>query len=236
MQEINLYDLIRYYIKNWRILLSAAFVGAILGLIYTGFIQTPLYKSEATILVVGANSTQNTTVNNNYTGVFKSRRTLDSVISKQSYKGSYEQLLSRTTATNEKSSDIIKVSISDPEANKGRELLTVALATFKKEADALYGVDNIKIVDAASTPTKPYNVSVVNQVSLAIAALLLTTIVLLFFIYDYSISEGAPVSKLILINHPKKESGSVKNRSAKSDRSNPATKKSLAGSKTVKKK
>ncbi len=62
MQEINLYDLMRYYAKNWLNLLGALFIGAIIGVGYTAIVQTPLYKSNATLIVTGRSSSTDTTI------------------------------------------------------------------------------------------------------------------------------------------------------------------------------
>lgn len=188
MQEINLYDLLKYYARNWLLLLSAVFVGAIIGLTYTNFIQTPLYKSDATMLVVGARTSQDATINNNYTELFKSRRVLETVIDQQGYKGDYDQLLARTIATNDKSTDILKVSISDTDPKKSEQLLSASLEIFKKEAGTLYNSNNIKTVDPASTPTQSYNVNLLLQTGLAIAATFFLAVIALFFVYDYRMS------------------------------------------------
>lgn len=195
MEEINLYDLLKYYAKNWLIILSAIFVGAIVGLVYTFFIQTPLYKSQATILVVGQRTTQDSTINNNYTELFKSRRVLDPVIGDKQYGGSYEQLLSNTTATNNKDTDVILVSIATTDAKKSQELLSASLDSFKKQADNLYSSNNIKVVDSASMPDSAYNVSILLQLGLSIVATVMITIIVLFFIYDYYSSQLKPIQK-----------------------------------------
>jgi capsular polysaccharide biosynthesis protein len=195
VEEINLYDLLKYYAKNWLIILSAIFVGAIVGLVYTFFIQTPLYKSQATILVVGQRTTQDSTINNNYTELFKSRRVLDPVIGDKQYGGSYEQLLSNTTATNNKDTDVILVSIATTDAKKSQELLSASLDSFKKQADNLYSSNNIKVVDSASMPDSAYNVSILLQLGLSIVATVMITIIVLFFIYDYYSSQLKPIQK-----------------------------------------
>lgn len=193
MQEINLYDLLKYYLRNWLNLLSALLIGAIIGLVYTIFIQTPLYKSEATMLVVNSR-TQDTTINNNYTELFRSRKVLQATMEKQGYSGSYEQLLSRTTATNDKNTDIIKVSIADTNPQMSQQLLSTALDTFQQEAKGIYDADNtngnIKTVDTATLPSEPYNVNLPMQIGLAMAATFFLAIITLFFIYDYRSSQG----------------------------------------------
>lgn len=189
MQEINLYDLVKFYARNWGAILTALFVGAIVGLIYTFYIQTPLYKSEATALVVNG-GTADTKLNNNYTELFQSRRVLDVVIDDHDYDGNYEQLLSRTTATNDKDTDILKVSIADPDPRKSRDMLSTALESFSTEAGKLYGSENIKIVDSATLPTDPYNVKILQQVGLASTASFFLAVIAMFFVYDYRLSGG----------------------------------------------
>lgn len=195
MQEINLYDLLKYYARNWATLLTALFVGAIIGLVYTFYLQQPLYKSEATMLVVGARTSQDATINNNYTELFKSRRVLGSIIQQQGYDGDYDQLLARTTATNDKNTDVLKVSIADDSAAKGQQLLQASLEAFRREAGELYERDNIKVVDPANLPSAPYNVKVVVQVGLAMAATFFFAVIVMFFVYDYRMSNGTPTGK-----------------------------------------
>lgn len=217
MQEINLYDLLRYYARNWLLLLSALFIGAIIGLSYTNFVQTPLYKSDATMLVVGARTAQDATINNNYTELFKSRRVLETVIEQQGYKGNYDQLLARTTATNDKNTDIIKVSIADPDPKKSEQLLSASLEIFKKEAGTLYNSNNIKTVDPASLPSSSYNVNLFLQVGLSMAATTLITIVALFFVYDYRMSNGGTVASAVKETKKPATSSKVKASTKKSN-------------------
>jgi capsular polysaccharide biosynthesis protein len=193
VEEINLYDLLKHYAKNWMNILTGVLLGAIIGLIYTNFVQVPLYKSEATLLVVSAGqnrTTQDTVLINNYTELFKSRRVLQAVVDQEKYGAGYEQLLNRTTATNGKDTDVIKVSIADTNPDTSTRLLKQSLTIFKKEAEALYNSNNIQIVDEASTPTKPYNVRVLMQMGLSIAAGFMAAVIVLFFVYDYKMSNG----------------------------------------------
>ena len=191
MQEINLYDLMRYYAKNWLNLLGALFIGAIIGVGYTAIIQTPLYKSNATLIVTGRTSSTDTTINN-YAELFKSRLVLESVVNDKHYDGNYEQLLDHTTATTDKNTDVLRVSIADSNPQKSQELLMASVETFKDRAGNIYNnPNNIKVVDAASLPTKPYNVNALMQIGLTTAAAFFIAIVALFFVYDYTNSNPA---------------------------------------------
>ena len=190
MEEIDLYDLLRFYVKKWLTIAIFVMVGAISGIVYTYFIQSPEYTSKATLLLVGTNrtsSTQDSVVLNNYVQLFTSRRVLDSVVSDQNYDKGYDTLAANTTAQNVKNTDIINVSISTQDAKQSKALLEDAIGSFRAEAKELYGDSSIKIsvVDSASQPTRPTNIKPVVQIGLAVAAAFVLSLVSLFFMYDY---------------------------------------------------
>ena len=195
VQEINLYDLLRYYAKNWLNLLGALFIGAIIGVAYTGIIQTPLYKSQSTMIIVSTNKTASekaSNINNNYAELFKSRLVLETVVREKGYTGSYEQLLSRTTATTDADTDILRVSIADPDPKTSQALLFASVKTFKDQAKGIYtNAENIKTVDTASLPSSAYNVKAPMQIGLSMAAVFFAAVIALFFVYDYKNSNPA---------------------------------------------
>jgi capsular polysaccharide biosynthesis protein len=190
MEEINLYDLMRFYARKWLTIATVVMIGAILGVIYTFFVQQPQYKSTATLLLVGTGRTSNqeSVVLNNYVQLFESRRILEPVIAEQKYDATYDKLAANTTAENVKNTDIINVSISTSSPKTSKALLEAAILKFREEAKTLYGDGAIKInvVDAADVPTAPTNVKPLQQIGLAIAAAFALAIVALFFIYDYT--------------------------------------------------
>ena len=198
MEEINLYDLMRFYARKWLTIATVVMIGATLGIIYTFFVQQPEYKSTATLLLIGTGRTSNqeSVVLNNYVQLFESRRILEPVIAEQKYDGTYDKLASNTTAENVKNTDIIDVSISTSSPKTSKALLEAAIVKFREEAKTLYGDGAIKInvVDAADTPTAPTNVKPLQQIGIAIAAAFALAIVALFFIYDYTTSKK-PITK-----------------------------------------
>ena len=193
MEEINLYDLLRFYAKKWLTIASFAIAGAIIGVIFTYYIQQPLYKSSATVLLVGANrsSSQDSVVLNNYVKLFTSRRVLTPVIEKHDYNKSFESLVSNTTAENTKNTDFISLSMSTTDAKTSKVMLESAIQEFGKQAKELYGDNSVRIsiVDAANTPTGSTNVKPLQQIGIATVALTALSIIGLFFVYDYKHSQ-----------------------------------------------
>ena len=199
MEEINLYDLLRFYAKKWLTIASFAIAGAIIGVIFTYYIQQPLYKSSATVLLVGANrsSSQDSVVLNNYVNLFTSRRVLTPVIDKHDYDKSFESLVSNTTAENTKNTDFINLSISTTDAKTSKVMLESAMQEFKKQAKELYGDNSVRIsiVDAANAPNDSTNVKPLQQIGIATVALTALSIIGLFFVYDYKHSQLVKAAK-----------------------------------------
>ena len=183
----------RFYARKWLTIATVVMIGAILGVIYTFFVQQPQYKSTATLLLVGTGRTSNqeSVVLNNYVQLFESRRILEPVIAEQKYDATYDKLAANTTAENVKNTDIINVSISTSSPKTSKALLEAAIEKFRNEGKTLYGDGAIKInvVDAADAPIAPTNVKPIQQIGLAIVAAFTLAVVALFFIYDYTTAQ-----------------------------------------------
>lgn len=192
MQETNLYHLAKFYVKKWPIILAFVAIGALIGWIYTSYIQKPLYKSDATLLLVSADRTasKDSTRINNYIELFKSRRVLEPVIQQLSLDKSYNDLASSVDAKNSKDTEVISVSISHPDRDMSKRIASAAIASFKKELKSIYDKDNVQVVDDASTPDKPYNVKPSAQITLSMFAGFFAAVIVLFFVYDYRMSRG----------------------------------------------
>ncbi len=190
MEEINLYDLLRYYAQKWLVIISIAIGGAGIGIVYAYFIQQPVYESSATVLLL---DTERTTANqesvtlNNYMELMTSRRVLEPVIDRLNYSGSYDTLVENITVTNARGTDMITVSMSTNNARTSRALLESTLQEFGEQARNLYGDTSVRtsVVDAASEPNNPSNVKPVQQIGLATAAAIALAFIILFFMFDY---------------------------------------------------
>ena len=194
MDEINLYNLLRFYTKRWLTIAIAVMIGAIISITYTYFIQQSQYKSSATILLIGADhsgSNQGSVTLNNYVKLFTSRRVLDPVITNNDYSEDYKTLSGNTTAENVKNTDIINVSMSTSNPKTSKALLESAIQEFEKQSKSLYGNSSVKIsvVDSADTPNSPSNIKPLQQIGLVATASVALTVIVLFFIYDYRKSQ-----------------------------------------------
>ena len=192
VQDINLYQLISFYAKKWYWILLPTIIGAAAGFIYNTYIQVPLYKSDATLLLVSSEDRkigQDSTLINNYIQLIKSRRVLEPVIAEQGHSISYDELAGSTTATNEKSTEVIKISIASKDPETSKQLVDGVVASFKNEVKELYKLNNISIVDNASKSSQPYNVRTWTLILITTLGGLLLSLIVLFFAYDLSLTK-----------------------------------------------
>ena len=188
MQEINLYHLLKYYVKHGLIVALFAGAGLGIGIAYNTFVQVPLYKSEATLLLISpdtAASPQDTTLINNYIELFKSRRVLQPVIDQEKLNTSYSQFVGSVAATNDTTTQVIKVSITSKSPGRSHTSTDAAIESFKSQVKTLYNTDNVQVVDSASSPNLPYNIHKPTQLLLATAAGFILAFIGLFFVFDF---------------------------------------------------
>lgn len=193
MPEINLYDLLAHYAKYWLFIVLSTIIGLAAGLAYTNLIQVPVYKSDATLILVDSipSSTKDATQINNYLELLKSRRVLQPVINENNLGQSYTELSKSITTSNDKDTEVVKLSVSISDPQKSQQVLNDAIVSFKREVKKLYDKDNIEVVDSASLPTEPANVKSTLQITLGAIAGFLFAIIVVFFIYDYRLSRAA---------------------------------------------
>lgn len=198
MQEINLYDLLRYYARYWALILALTIGGFAAGLIYNYFIQVPMYKSSATLILIDDTAkpvAKDPTVINNYLELIKSRRVLEPVIQKQHLSQSYEQLAGSLSTSNDKDTEVIKISVSTTDPQVSKKAADGTVTSFRNEVKHLYSTNNFQVVDGASTPKEPYNVHKPLQLVLFSAAGFLVAVVTVFFMFDFSINKPKTVRR-----------------------------------------
>lgn len=208
MQDINIYHLLSFYAKKWPWILLLTISGAAAGYIYNAYIQIPLYKSDATLLIVSTEDRkvgQDSTLLNNYVQLLKSRRVLEPVISDQGNTISYDELANSTTATNEKNTEVIRLSIASKDAETSKRLVDGVIESFKTEVKELYNRNNISTVDSASMPSQPYNVRTWTLVVITTIAGLALSLVGILFFYELGL-----VKKNLAVKKPTKVAKATK--------------------------
>ena len=178
MEEINITELLQYYLKKLPMIIAITLVALLIGGLYIKKIQVPLYHGTTTIILVqkssdnqNANTTQNEFNLNEklvttYSQIIKSRRVLEQVINSLELKTTTNRLAKKITVTSVNETPIIKVSVSDEDSANAVEIANSLARVFKQEITKIYNLENISIIDAAIEEEKPYNINVKKQMAI----------------------------------------------------------------------
>ena len=175
MEEINIIELLNYYVKKLPIIIIVTLFTLLAGVFYIEKIQVPLYHGTTTIILVqktdsnqSANATQNELNLNErlvttYSQIIKSRRVLEQVIHSLELKTDTDSLSDKITVTSVSETPIIKVVVSDKDAEVAVKIANELASVFKEEITKIYNLENISIIDNAIIEEKPYNVNFAKQ-------------------------------------------------------------------------
>lgn len=206
MEEINLKELFDY-IKE-RILIMAVIILAVLivGSAYSLFIKTPLYKSTSTLVLVSDEgtstttyTTQDVTLNNQlvstYSKIVTSHRVIDTVIDNLKLDYSYGEVVKEVAVTTETGTQIIKVSVSDPDKALAASITNEIVKVFGEEIKSIYKLQNVSVVDKAEEAKSPSNVNYIKVaiIYILVGVVLAFGVVFVIFYFDTSIKSAEEI-------------------------------------------
>ena len=210
MDDLDLKELFEF-IKDKISLLFSIIVGVcLIGCLYGLFIQKPMYNSYTTV-ILGGNETNNTesltqsdvTLNQNlvdtYAEVVKSRRVLKQVIEELDLDLTYEQLSEKISVSAVNDTEIIKITVTDEDAKKAKNIANITAKYFTSEIVELYNLKNVNILDEAMEAKKPYNINVIKQVVVyfMIGFVLGAGILFIIYYFDRSIKSVEQIEQKV---------------------------------------
>ena len=170
MEELDLKELVMlFWNKRVKILLIIGIFIAI-GVIYTVGFVTPVYTSSTTLLLAtSGNSSDNTitttdiTLNSKlvstYSTLVQSKSVLRQVISNLGINLDEEELKNNITVTQEKNTEIIRISVTNTDAETAEKVANETAKVFIQRVSDIYKINNVQIVDQAEISTVPSNVN-----------------------------------------------------------------------------
>ncbi len=205
MEEIDLKELFDYFRSKiiWIAIAVVLVVG--IGNIYTILTRTPMYKSDTTILLVSANSGDNSyntselQLNKNlvgtYSEIIKSRKVLEQVIENLGLNYSYGALKGNVSVASVQNTEIIKVSVGDANPEMATRIANEIADVFTTEIQKLYKLNNVSIVDKAVDSVKPYNVNYFkdNLIYIALGLVVSCGLIFINFYFDTTIKTSEDI-------------------------------------------
>ena len=197
MEEINLTELFRYFLKKSPIIIGVTIIGVLIGFIYTKKIQVPMYHGTTTIILVqkeednrSSNNVQsdlsmNQRLVSTYSQIIKSRRVLDQVINNLKLKTKAGALASNIEVSAVTDTSIIKITVNNKNNKESVRIANEVAEVFKKEVTNIYNLENVSIVDSAIVESNPYNVNLKKQVAISGLMGMVLSCAVIFIIYYF---------------------------------------------------
>ena len=172
MEEIDLKELLSLFWSKKTQIILIVLIFMLIGVIYTVGFVTPKYTSSTTLLLATSeNSTDksstitttdvtlNSKLVSTYSALVQSKSVLRQVISNLGIKISEDELKNNITVTQEKDTEIIKISVTNANANTAEKVANEVAKVFTKKIQEIYKINNVHIVDTAEIETEPSNIN-----------------------------------------------------------------------------
>lgn len=196
MEEIDLKDLFMYFMSKMHIIAIVTAVVLMLGMAYSCFIRTPLYKGEVTVIVVNQEKGENNQLNqgdiqlnkqlaSTYSAIVKSKTVTKTVIEELDLKYSVGQLQSMITVSAVTDTEIIKITVTCDDPKKAAIIANKLSTVFEEQIQKIYKLQNVSIIDKAEVDKNAINMNFVKDAAIYFLAGFVSISAILFVIYYF---------------------------------------------------
>ncbi|MGF6953412.1 capsular polysaccharide biosynthesis protein [Neobacillus sp. B4I6] len=178
-ETISLKELLETLKKRLLLIVSITLVAAIISGVVSYFFLTPIYQASTQILVnqkksdqslYSANEVQtNLQLINTYNVIITSPAILDKVSEELDLNMTAAQLKEKITVGSEKDSQVVNLSVQDPNAEVAAQIANKTAEVFKKEIANIMNVDNVSILAKADVTENPAPIKPRPLLNVAIA-------------------------------------------------------------------
>lgn len=209
-ENITLQELVVTLKKRIWLIIGTTFVAILLATVISYFFLTPIYQASTQILVTqqetetnfdSADIQTNLQLINTYNVIIKSPVILSHVVEILDLDLTSAKLNSQITVNSEQNSQVVNVTVQDPEPHKAVDIANTTAEVFQKEIVNLMKVDNVTILSPAVYSENPMLVKPNKPLNIIIAAVigLMTGIGIVFLLeyFDTTIKTESDIEKLL---------------------------------------
>ena len=220
MEELDIIELL-YALKNKvKYIIVTVLICAVLGLVYSKFLVTPMYRSSTTFVL--SKSTDSTTPNDinqtseaitqndvtlnsklvsTYSEIIKSKSIAKEVINSLGLDMSVEEFTSKVSVTSKDDTELIEITVSNSDAKLSADIANSLAEVFREKVNQIYKIDNLSVIDIAEPSSLPYNIGTVkNIVIFALIGLILSCGVIFLIVYfDDTVKDEKDIETLLNI-------------------------------------
>ncbi|WP_281974566.1 YveK family protein [Halobacillus litoralis] len=180
-ETISLKEIFEVLKKSIWLILGLAAGAAIISAAITLFVLTPTYEASTQFIV---NQSQEQSENspydindirtnveliNTYNVILQSPRILDAVVEELELNMTSGALSNKLQVANAEQSQVVNVTVTDPDPQKAAEIANTTVNVFKEEIPQLMSVDNVNVLSSANVGSNPSPVSPNTVLNIAIA-------------------------------------------------------------------
>jgi capsular polysaccharide biosynthesis protein len=195
-ETISLKELFHTLRKRLSLIVIITALATMTSGIVSYFVITPIYQASTQILVNQAKNDQltfqyneiqtNLQLINTYNVIIKSPAILDLVVEQLDLPETIEQLNEKITVNSEKDSQVVNISVQDPDPERAATIANTIATVFQKEIQNIMNVDNVNILSKAEVKENPSPIKPKPMLNMAIAFVVgLMTGVGIAFLLEY---------------------------------------------------
>lgn len=210
MEEINLYDLLKYLKEKWLLIACSVVLFFVLGTFYYNVLLTPEYTSSTTLILVSSNTESNSTISQTdltinqklvktYQQIIQSRKVLSKVIEELGLDISWEELKSDINVSNVSDTEIIRIAVTNESPRVAYQVANSVANVFSEEVVEYFNLSNVSILDKAVRSDVPSSMNLTKTLAIFVAAGLVLSLAIIFvlFYFDTTIKSAEQIEAKI---------------------------------------
>ncbi|OEF99797.1 capsular biosynthesis protein [Vulcanibacillus modesticaldus] len=210
--EIDLRELLQIIKKRLGMILVIVLVATLVSGIISFFFLTPIYQASTELLVNKSDQDMNSIYSysdiqtnlkliETYNVIIKSPRIIDLVIANYNLDLTAQELINKISVNTVKNSQVMSITVTDPDYTKAVMLANAIADTFEKEIVNIMKVDNVQILTKAKAVQNPAPIKPKPMLNIMIALVLSLMLGIgLTFLLEYldnSIRSEADIERLL---------------------------------------
>jgi len=213
MEELDLKELISIFLNKKYLIIIVMLIFAILGIVYTNKILTPLYQSSTTLVLVQIGSdniaqqtsitttdvTLNSKLVDDYREIAKSKTVASTVKDNLNLQQDITDIQESISVTAIAETEVIRITVTDSDPETAYAIANEVANVFKDKVNEIYKVSNVHILDKAEIPTEPSNIHLLKNIVIFmfVGLILVSAYILLVNMLDTTIKTDTDIEKAL---------------------------------------
>ena len=161
--EIDLLELLHILLGRWWLILGIGFLAAVIGLMISSFVLTPVYESTTKIYILNKNETASVTYSDvqmgtqltkDYAELINSRYVLEEVIQKLALdEMEYDELLNKVSVETPTDTRIVSVTVEDTDPVQAMHIANCIREVAGEHIQNVMDIEAVNVVETANMPT-----------------------------------------------------------------------------------